>query len=282
MTDEISTPNLTDFENDLKILVACFLDLIAFINEPGQGVETCLGEALGLPFKMLHHVGSVLTLLEGTDVLDGSGKYLDHPSLSTLCRAAWEASVLFSYVAAPGESDEERRLRVDTWKHASIERRLDMSAIASNKAALDDAQSARTSVLAELEGNPAFTAKSNKQKKKLLDKYRWRPGWSKLAEDAGIAPKFGKDHYSVLCEQAHSGYLSVLGLTSPPTEEEDIQLKSVALGLLCAATVLAIETFIQAEPNLMKRRTTHPKWYAIYDAWIEGVKLQAPSTVHDL
>jgi hypothetical protein len=268
-------------KQDLDVLLNTFFDLIACINEPGNAVETCLGEALGLPFKMFHHIGSALTLLKGTNTFDGSETYLDHPSVSTLCRAAWEASILFAYVAANGSPLDERRLRIDAWKHASIGRRLQMSGIAESETALVDATAARDVVLAEFEDNPAFVTKSEKERERLLDIYRWSPGWWKLADIACILPKFGKDHYSYLCEQAHPGYVSVLGLASPASDLEKDQFRFVALGLLCASTALAIETLIEAESFLKERRACHPEWYATYDAWIDGIKVPPPSAGHN-
>jgi hypothetical protein len=272
MDNNIAVPDPQENEQDLRRLLACFLELIGLINRPGCSIDTCLGEALGIPFKLFHHTGSVLTLLTGTRVLDNSGTYLDRPSVSTLCRAAWESSVLFRYVAAPGEKPAERRLRVDAWKHASILRRLALQGIADQTEAYQDAIAARNSLRGELDKNPAFAARSPSERRQLLDEERWRPGWRKLADLAGVAPRFGTNYYAYLCEQAHSGYLSILGLASPPSADEEREFKVVVLGVLCVAVALAIETFVSAEPPLGTHRGMRPEWYAICDLWLAAAR----------
>jgi len=272
MDNSIAVPDPQENEKDLRKLLACFLELIGLINQPGRSVDTCLGEALGIPFKLFHHTGSVLTLLAGTKVLANSGTYVDHPSVSTLCRAAWESSLLFRYVAAPGEMPVERRLRVDTWKHASVLRRLALQGIADQAEAYQDAIAARDSLRSELDKNPAFAAKSPDQRRRLLDEGRWRPGWRKLAELAGVAPRFGTNYYAYLCEQAHSGYLSVLGLASPPSADEEREFKVVVLGVLCVAVALAVETFVSAEPSLGIHRDSRPEWYALSGLWLGAAR----------
>jgi hypothetical protein len=263
-------------EQEVRTLLFCYIDLIAFINKPDQGVEQCLGEALGLPLKMVHHICSTLTLLKGTETLAGSGTHLDHLSVSTLCRAAWESSILFSYVAAPGESKEERRLRVDTWKHASVVRRLELEGITDNEEALRDATLARQQIESELENNPAFTSKSEAERKRLLHKDKWRPSWAKLADAAGISPRYGKDHYSYLSERAHPGYSSLLSLVEPTDDKGDLHYRIIALGLMCGAVATAIKVLLDAERRLQDRRSSHPEWYAIYDAWLQAITNPPP------
>jgi len=236
---------MTEHEQDLAWLV----NLLANLGEECERVSNnnpdVRRNALGFAFKLTGHAASALTLLRDKSALVAEGpRFLDPPSLLLLARAGWEAFILLHWIfVAPADDEDERRLRYQRWSLESPRRRQHFDVILDGQE--EQKEKERRSIEAvelAIKGNPAFTRRSRSDQHNLLrEGGRWRPGYPAMARAAGIAKQFADDHYAVLCDHAHSGWLSINSLKGSLTEEKANQIgEAVTLSLgIATANVIA-------------------------------------------
>jgi hypothetical protein len=258
---------VTEHERELAALV----DLLATVGEEcatlGKAHAGVRGKALGFAFKLTGHAASALTLLRDKSALVPDGpRFLDGPSVFLLARAGWEAFLLFHWIfVAPGDDEQERQLRYRRWSIESVRRRQHFDILLDGQEKqLAEEQRLIEEVLAEIQANPALLKRSRREQKELLrEGGRWRPSFQDMAKGAGIAKVFAEDHYSYLCDHAHTGWFSVEGLKGSLSAEDERMLRqtiAISLGIATANVVAGLQSLfpaLQALTDLDARRVTH-------------------------
>jgi hypothetical protein len=265
---------------ELVTLFAAWLELIAAWPAEREEQDLVVGEAIGLAYKFLHHAASTLTLLRGTDRLARDGRFFDLASVSVLIRAAWEAALLFFHVVGEPKNADERQLRCDVWKYASAIRKQDLKPTeAWQEELLREGREQLLVLKSQIEANPAYWVRTPGERRTLFSRDRWRPSWTAIAGNAGITDRYAKDHYSQLCDRAHSGYLSVLELAEAPTEAEADGYRNIALGTLCLGASLLIESVCKAAPHLDPVRQRNVDACVFAFAHLESARGRDPMAV---
>lgn len=263
----------TDSERDLVALV----ELLAGVSEecqrslpPGDDPRYW---ALGFGFKLAHHAASALTLLREGTSLTGDGRMLDRTSLCVLARAGWETFLLFYHVFIDANSDDERELRWLRWSIESPRERQRYETLLPGQGeqlALERDEIRRRED--RIRGNSAFLAMdSKKQKMFLREGGRWRPGWRAIGEGAGLAKIYRDDHYSYLCDHAHTGWFSVALLRDNATPEEEAQMRTVVAGTLAVAVANVIEGLWRLFPDARGKGTANAE---LVGRWVAAGRTQ--------
>lgn len=201
--------------------------------------------ALGFAMKLIAHSSSVMTLLrQGSRLHEGMEAFLDRTSICVLVRAAWECFLLFHHIFVDPPTDALRELRYLRWSIESPRRRQSFEALLDGQKeqqALEAGELDKTE--SRLRSSFAFREMTAKEQKTFLKRGdRWRPGFSELAEKAGISKLLASDNYSFLCDHAHTGWISVAGLHSRLSTAEEEILRATACGLL---TIAAANMIVQ-------------------------------------
>jgi hypothetical protein len=261
---------VTEHERELEALV----DLLARVSEETATLGTAHADvrrkALGLAFKLTGHAASALTLLRDKSALVPDGpRFLDGPSVFVLARAGWEAFLLLHWIfVAPGEDDQERQLRYRRWSIESVRKRQQFDTLLDGqKEQLAEERQLIEKTLAEIQANPAFLKRSGAEQKELLrERGKWRPSFRDMAKGARIAKLFAEDHYSYLCDHAHTGWFSVESLKGSLSAEDERMLRqtvAISLGIATANVVAGLQTLFQnvsVITDLDARRVEH--WVA--------------------
>lgn len=266
----VTPDTVTEHERELAALVVLLARLGEECAPLGKAHTGVRGKALGFAFKLTGHAASALTLLRDKSALMPNGpRFLDGTSVFLLARAGWEAFLLFHWIfVAPGDDEQERQLRYRRWSIESVRRRQHFDVLLEGqKEQLEEERRLIDEVLEEIKANPAFLKRSlGEQKEVLREGSRWRPSFRDMAKGAGIAKVFAEDHYSYLCDHAHTGWFSVESLKGSHSEEEEQQLRqtvAISLGIAAANVVAGLQSLfpgIQAMTDLDARRVKH--WVA--------------------
>jgi len=232
-----SIPNPDKIESDLVRLLEALAKLAKQCDEhAGENRDELRHHATGFALKLYRHAASALTLVRECSAVEPQDRrFLDAPSVSTIARAAWESFLLFHHIFIGVADDDERTMRYRRWLIAGVRFRQGYEA-------LDPEQQRRKNEESEMIGaweeevraNPAFQRSSPDFRRHFLTRKGWHPGWSDLAASADIVKQHGHDHYSHLCDYAHSGSLSVIG------QMDDQDRTRIQLFRVTAAGIIAI------------------------------------------
>jgi hypothetical protein len=258
---------MTEHESELAKLI----DLLARVGEECDTLSRSAGgvkrNALGFAFKLTGHGISALTLLRDRSALDPKGPhFLDQTSVFVLARAGWEAFLLFNWIfVAPQDDDAERVIRYRRWSIESPRARQAFEIVLEGqREQLMEEKKEIERALEEIKENPAFLRRSHKEQEEFLkDHGRWRSGFQKIAEEASISKIFARDHYSYLCDHAHSGWFSLESTKRPlSSEDEKLLCQSVAVSLAVAVanTISGLQYLFPGIKDLEEedsRRVTH-------------------------
>lgn len=226
--------------------------------------------ALGFAFKLTGHAISALTLLRDKSALVPDGpRFLERTSVFVLARAGWEAFLMFHWIfVAPQDNDAERELRYRRWSIESPRARQAFEIVLEGqREQLAEEQGEIERALAQIRENPAFLQRSCNEQTEFLEAHgRWRPGFQRIAEGADISKIFAKDHYSYLCDHAHSGWFSLestKGLLSQESERLLRQSVAASFAVAVANTINGLQYLFSGVKGLAgadSRRVAH--WVA--------------------
>jgi len=199
--------------------------------------------ATGLAFKLFRHAASALTLVrDGSTLGPHHPRFLDAPSVSTVARAAWESFLLFHHIFIDVADDYERTMRHRRWLLEGVRFRQSYEALDLEQEKQKKEEIEKISTWEEdIRANPVFQRWCPDCRDHFLKRQRWRPGWGDLAARAGIVKQYGRDHYSHLCDYAHSGSLSVIGQMDDQDPKRIQLLRVTAAGILAIAVANVIE-----------------------------------------
>jgi hypothetical protein len=271
----------------MEDLISNLRDLIKLLKKAAEAHRDCVPEedydlfndCEGLCFKFLGHATSVVTLLRGSWIDLPDRAFVDRPSVAAVCRAAWEACLIFHSVAAQSSDPAERRLRHRSWQYSSGQRRQNYHAVSDwEKTCLAEDKTELEKVWKHIEGNPEFQKWSAQEQQNLRQRGRWpRPGWKKLADLARISPAYGHDHYDYLCDRAHSGNISVRGLKDQPTPQMSQVFRNASLIVLCIGAALLINNYLTLFDSLREQVLEDDQQEALLSEWAQfGRKTPEP------
>ena len=227
--------------------------------------------AAGFAFKLSGHAISALTLLRDKSALTADGRrFLDRTSVCVLARAGCECFLLFHHIfIAPGGDEDERQIRYLRWSIESLRKRQHFETLLPGQAEqLRDERRGIEDAEAEIRGNAAFSKRCQKQQDQFLDERgRWRPGWAQMATTAGIAKLYARDHYSYLCDHAHTGPFSVELLKGTMTDEDEAQLRNTVAMTLAVAVANVVSGLTELFPEARRLTADDSR---LIDRWVQA------------
>jgi hypothetical protein len=273
----MSHSRVTDYKR-LEEEYASLMELLFNVVDSRRGVRISddtrwLYETEILAAKLFNHLGTIRYLWHGTSlpVINSQPRnYVDHSSLSVLVRAAFETYLSFYYIYCDTvASNDEKQLRYRLWKLQALLDRQKFTCVTSRSSTVREQDvSIIAMLLAEIEGNSAFSSLPLKQQK-LARKGEWRLGksWADLAEIAGLDKKIFRDIYSYLCSYAHSGGLSALQIGQAVKSKDQMNLAGPSLhyGLMLMGHF--IKSYTTIFPDTQSQLENNPELAKLSEKW---------------
>lgn len=231
------------------------IDSIRGVSIP-EGQEW-LNDGQILAIKTCRHIESIITLSNGVETDLGHSKcglYVDHSSIATLGRAAFESYVNFHYIFGRAPS-QTARFRHHIWRMSGLLERQGLHGfetktdeqlhiLSSEKMQIEKLRAAITAF-------PEFQALSSDLRKSVKRGKNLRMGtdWLTLAEGAGIPRKYAHDMYSHFCEYSHSGALSALQIRDASNDGSGYDLAGATISFCAVLLTQLIRNYVQIFPT---------------------------------
>ncbi|WP_022945245.1 hypothetical protein [Pseudoalteromonas ruthenica] len=187
--------------------------------------------------KFLNHINSFFTLMNGTsfnDVVYNSWQ-IDHSSSKVLLRAAFESYLTISHLFWNKPALTE--FRVLLYKHSGLKERQtklprkNLSGDLMTKAKSEAELSKELEKLIEA-ASSKLSLTTKYVSKALTDGWRTGKGWIKIGHDSPLPNSYVESIYPYLCGYSHSGFESVMQLsTDEGISEQDVRGKQNILYL---------------------------------------------------
>lgn len=248
----------------LALLRALSVVLEANKGMPAGPDERVL-DAEGLALKCFFHAISCFYLQRSTTVPEFGASFFDPASMNVLSRATIESFLVFHYVFAAPETDEERELRHSSWVLADLVERQELPvSLPESKEKQRQEKQVIQSLMQKIQRNSEFQKLSLRQQKALLDKKQWRRhSWTEIARNAGLSRLHAEHMYRYLCSYAHSGSLSVMQVRQAETKKDQQFLAETTLRLINVALAFMTKTycsmFEKAQVALLKEEPLKAK-----------------------
>lgn len=264
-----SLPDPAKIESDLVTLLEALAKLAKQCDERAlEKGDEVRHHATGLAFKLFRHAASALTLVRERSALGPQHpRFLDAPSVSTIARAAWESFLLFHHIFIDVADDYERTMRHRRWLIEGVRFRQGYEALDPEQEKQKQEEIAKIGTWEEeIRANPAFQRWCPDCREHFLKRQRWHPSWGDLAASGGIVKQYGRDHYSHLCDYAHSGSLSVIGQMDDQDPKRIQLLRVTAAGIIAIAVANVIAGLGTLSPACSK--LIGPEEKGVVEHWV--------------
>lgn len=257
------------------------INVISAIIESNKNVPTGkdnrIVDAEGLAVKFSAHLLSTLYLYRGINLPDLSKPIInfpDHTSLNVIVRSAFETNLVFYYVFLDPQNENEKDLRYFCWEIAGMYQRQSFpSPSKEHITQLRQEKEMIKNIEEKIKQNPVYLSYSNTKQKELLgklEKGEWRDkGWKKIALSAGYSKLNSEIMYSLLCDHAHSGNLSVMQGWQAKNFNERRQLMEAAIGHLLICIAFMIKQYCTYFPKSKEFYDSNYKEPNIVTKWVE-------------
>ncbi len=256
-------------DETVVLLRALFMAVEANKGAPAGASGQALN-ADGVAVKCFLHAISCLYLNRGTSVPELEADFLDAASMYSLARTTMESFLVFHYVFAGAQTDEERELRYLSWVLAGLFERQELPAILpEGQAKQQYEREVIQRIQQRLQSNSQFGKLSPKQQQALLHGKKWRRRtWREIACDAGLSELHAKHAYGYLCSYAHSGSLSVMQVSQAKTRTDQRDLGEVALRLVNVALAFMVKAYCSVFPKAQAVLENEGQLMAKVNEWL--------------
>lgn len=213
-------------------------------------------DAESLILKVFCHLSAASQLTAGTYVRGREKPFIDPATIPVICRAAWEAVLVLSYVFAMPPSETEKILRYKLWKLSGLLDRSRYGALSpAGRRVLDSDAEIIRALRDELHADPKLSGLTKGQRLKLLERGGWRipgtagcdlksiPSWRMIAIASGFGEKTTNEVYSFFSGYAHSSYLSVMQLGQATKESDRQNMVDAHVSVSCIIAAFAIRVY---------------------------------------
>lgn len=260
-----------NIEDDFQELIKIYTGVL----NANQGIASIgddrIVDAEGLGVKFFGHTIAFYHLYKGMTIPDIVKDFVDPSSINVVGRAAIETFLVFHYVFASPETDDEKNFKYFSWELGGlVERQKLQIRSTKGKAKLEQEKLLIDSLKTKIDKNPCFIALGPKQKKKLVSQGAWRlNSWRDISLSAGLSEILSNSFYRYLCGHAHSSNLSVVQVRQAVSRQERERLVRSTYGLILIATANMIKSYCSAFPTSKEYyKHTYPKKNVV-DIWSE-------------
>lgn len=224
-----------------------------------------------MAIKMFRHLSSANRLCTPTEI-DYVGyikpKFIDHSSVATLGRTAFETYLAFHYVFV-NEDQTLSEFRCQTWELAGLtdRSRLFASTTDSKEKLISEGQ--RISFLkSKISQNSHFHALSESHKKHIISG-RWRANipWKDLATLAGFHGTYFDSLYNHLSGHAHGSYISALQIRDASSSLNEADLSGAIVQLGCVLCAHLIHAYTRIFPDSALLVQVNPHLHSVAETW---------------
>lgn len=251
---------------------------LAAMLEAGRGrqVEEAIWLAGGLARKMAFHAESVLALRTGRPSVMVANPVVDAVSMNVVARAAVENYLVFHHLFRHG-TPELQAFRRDCYKYCGLKDRIawlpNAMSDEARKSIAEDEREAET-IWQRITAHPAY-AGMGRNRQRLEDGGEWRyTGWTQIARDAGFSEINARTLYRMLCGHAHSGYLSVEGLSAARQDTMHVLLSAPFTNAVMALAKFILE-LAEVDPAVLPGLNEDIKTVAEFWADVAGMDASA-------
>ena len=241
------------------------------------GTDDRVIDAEGLALKYFSHVLSSLYVYRGINLNDLAIPIRDFPdpsSLNVLVRAAFETSLVFYHIYLDSKNNDEINLRYYCWVAAGLHQRQSFpSKVPENIEKLRQEKVFLIQLEDKIKTNPSYLSCTKKQQLSILrrlEKGEWRDkGWIEIALSAGYSELNSRIIYSILCDRAHSGNISVMQVWQAKSFKDRKQLLEASMGHLIVCTAFMIKHYCDYFPRSKQFYTSHYREPNIVSSWMD-------------
>ncbi|MCK4448785.1 MAG: hypothetical protein KAW56_17105 [Candidatus Marinimicrobia bacterium] len=244
---------MSEKETTLIELINIFIPVVESNKGVATGADDRVIDSEGLALKYFSHVLSSLYVYRGINLNDLSipiRDFLDPSSLNVLVRAAFETNLVFYHIFLDSKNNDEINLRYYCWVAAGLHQRQSFpSKIPKNIEKLKQEKVFLMQLEDKIKTNPIYLSYTVKQQEGILrrlEKGEWRDkGWTEIALSAGYSELNSRIIYSILCDRAHSGNISVMQVWQAKSFDDRKQLSEASMGHLIICTAFMIKQYCE-------------------------------------
>ena len=261
---------------DLKIIFAGFVDVAN--SKIGIKVEEFpnVSDAEGLVKSVMFNTYSLILLAEenkpSINIKDFDWSMIAYPSIIYLARSIFESYLVFHHVFVDKfDNKEEYEYRYALWKVSGFQTRQKFSvSLESSKKKLEQEKKEINFLLSKIEDCSQYKSLKPKTQEKIQEgKFRWRPGWSEMAVNAGIPEKYWKQVYSYMSEFAHGGYLSTLQIRQIKNNTDAKMLVSPSLDIAKIVLARFIDEYNKLQPGNINVLDNNSELFKLVNFWVD-------------
>lgn len=248
---------MSDKEKDLIELLNIFMGVVEANKDVPAENDLRVIDAEGLALKFFSHSLSIFYIYRGVNIPDLAlpiRSFPDPPSVNVLVRAAFETFLVFYYIFIDSVDTDEIDLKYQSWELSGLYQRQKFPAtLDENIKKLEKEKKLIEELEQKIKNNSHIQSFPDKQKNNYfsnLKRSNWRSkGWTAIAQSAGFSELNSKIMYSLLCEHAHSGNISVTQVSQSKDFAIRRELMESAFGHLVICVANMIKYYCQYFPK---------------------------------
>ena len=218
---------------DFPIALVALFNAVETSCDDFEQIEPWYSLSHALALKFFRHLSTVQHLcVPKIDATTGD-TVVDHSSIISVSRAAYETFLIFSHIFGP-EDKQLRRLRFALWNRAGLMERAKYTdpRTAEQEAQLNEEQTTIRELSKEIDGSTLAKTQYSPDELKRMNKGDWS-GVNKirdLAKQAGLNEEYFQNIYRHSSGHAHTNYISALQVTQARDLGTQLSLATPALG----------------------------------------------------
>lgn len=232
--------------------------------------------AHALALKLFRHVSTMQTLCSPSVDKTTGDVIVDHSSVNSLTRAAFETFLTFAHIYGI-QNKEVARLRFALWQRCGLMDRQKfvtttpeyLEQIASESKQIEELKH-------EIEASPYFASEYTGRQRERLIGGEWTGvnKFSQLAKEAGIHPDYFRKIYKFTSGHSHANYISALQVTQARNVSIQKTLASHCLGTGLLILTHFVAMFIRLSPRAKQvfyesaeRQDLFERWHIQVEDW---------------
>jgi AraC-like DNA-binding protein len=255
---------------DFPIALVALFNAVQTSSDDFEQIEPWYSLSHALALKFFRHLSTVQHLcMPRVDATTGD-TIVDHSSVISVSRAAYETFLIFSHIFGP-EDKQLRRLRFALWNRAGLMERAKYAEprTTEQKAQLSEEQATIRQLSKEIDGSTLANSHYSPAELKRMNKGDWS-GVNKisdLAKQAGLHEDHFQTIYKHSSGHAHTNYISALQVTQARDLGTQRSLATPALGTCLTLLSYFILIFCKMSAKATNSLEENEKAKKIIDRW---------------
>lgn len=240
------------YVEDFPKALAALFQAVQASRQDMEALDAWYSHSHSLALKFFRHLSTVQHLCNPRIDAITKDLIVDHSSVISVSRAAYETFLIFSHIFGP-EDAALRRLRFALWSRAGLMERTKFAKARSPEqvAQLKSEQEDILALSSEIDASPLIGSIYSDDERRRMRKGEWS-GVNKirdLAAQAGLHEEHFQSIYKHSSGHSHSSYISALQVTQARDLETQYNLAIIALGNGLALIAYFLEIFCKLSPK---------------------------------